>query len=116
MLGTKASVFPRSPIEAYGGRVANGELSEDSHNHPFATQTPEPGAEVENGQGSRVEGNPAAKDTALTALVIHGGQYELALRNAVQLWAEAKTASMRDRREDLIQAKIAAVLLFFSIS
>jgi len=38
------------------------------------------------------------------------------VRNAVQLWAEANTAGTSDHREDLIQAKITAVLSFFRFS
>jgi integrase len=71
---------------------------------------------AENGQGTNVDGNLEAEETALTALVTHSGHYELALRNAVQLWAEANTAGTSDHREDLIQAKIAAVLAFFRFS
>src|SRR6266436_3199424 len=75
-----------------------------------------PSADKKTGQGSHLEGNPAAEDVALTALVSHGGHYELALRNAVQLWAEANTAGTSDHREDLIQAKITAVRSFFRFS
>src|SRR5258705_7619449 len=73
-------------------------------------------AEAENGQGSHPEGNPTAEEAALTALVSRGGHYKVALRNAVQPWAEANTAGTSDYQEDLIQAKIAAVLSFFRYS
>jgi site-specific recombinase XerD len=76
----------------------------------------EPGAQVGNGQGSHPSGNPAVEGASLTALVSHGGHYQLALRNAVQLWAEANTAGTSNSREDLIQAKITAVLSFFRFS
>jgi len=74
----------------------------------------EPGAEAEN--RPHAEGIPAAEEEALTALVSRGGHYQVALRNAIQLWAESNTAGTSDRQEDLIQAKTAAVLSFFRFS
>ena len=74
----------------------------------------EPGAKAEN--RPQAHGIPATGEEALTALVSQSGHYQVALRNAIQLWAESNTAGTSDRQEALIQAKTAAVLSFFRFS
>src|SRR5258707_544134 len=74
----------------------------------------ERGGEAEN--QPHAQGIPAAEEEVLTALAPHSGHYQVALRNAIQLWAESNTAGTSDRQEDLIQAKTAAVLSFFRFS
>jgi len=83
----------------------------------YGERIPENGVKCDFKWGRNREGNRSRwEDAALVALVTRGGHYGLALRNAVRLWAESNTAGSSDRREDLIQAKITAVVSFFRFS
>jgi site-specific recombinase XerD len=75
-----------------------------------------PSGHPEAGQDGKAPGESVDQETALMALVFRGGQYDLALRNAVRLWAESNTDGTSDHQADLIQSKISAVLSFFRFS
>jgi integrase len=51
-----------------------------------------------------------------TALVLGRGNYQPALRSAIQLWAESSTAGDSERHDDLVRDKRAAVEDFFEFS
>jgi hypothetical protein len=51
-----------------------------------------------------------------TAIALRGNAYEAALRNAVALWAEATTAPISLRRDELAHDKREATNAFFSFT
>src|SRR5437667_7458533 len=69
-----------------------------------------PSTGAENGPEDQGEPHPTTDETAL---IRPGGNYQVALKNAIQLWAESNTAGTSHNSETLIQAKTAAVLSFF---
>jgi hypothetical protein len=75
-----------------------------------------PSREPEVGQGSREPGESVDQEAALMVLRSSGSRHDVALRNAVRLWAESNTDSTSDHQADLIQSKISAVLSFFRFS
>src|SRR4051794_2219968 len=54
------------------------------------------------GREARRPGDSPEKNAALIALRSSGGQHDLALRNAVRLWAESNTDATSDHQADLI--------------
>jgi hypothetical protein len=55
-------------------------------------------------------------EASQTALVPGRGNYELALRSAIQLWAENATSADSDRHDDLVRDKRVAVEDFFEFT